>query len=203
MKKTLFLIITLFGLSFNSQAQFGGSSILCYDCYWSIEAGVNSATISGMEGSGQKIGFYFGSYRFFVINDDFAIRSGASYNNLGTKVKGEKKPYILHSINPSMSLHYFMQDQKFQVFGGGELGLNFAGKLPSSENNGFLDNILGFNDTFTTVDFSVFAGAGYIINKRLDINLKYNLGLTNVSVDDDFNWKKNWLTLSVGYSFRH
>src|SRR5690606_20218617 len=90
MKKTLFLIITLFGLSFNSHAQFGGSSILCYDCYWSIEAGVNSATISGMEGNGQKIGFYFGSYRFFVINDDFAIRSGASYNNLGAKVKGEK-----------------------------------------------------------------------------------------------------------------
>jgi opacity protein-like surface antigen len=53
------------------------------------------------------------------------------------------------------------------------------------------------------LDASVFIGVGYILIDNIDINLKYNYGVTDINKNpEESDLKKNWLTLSIGYTFR-
>src|SRR5690606_4239192 len=199
MKKLLYSAL-FFCTSFFSHSQYYGG-MFCLDCYSSIEIGAISSNISGFEGASAKTGFYFGIYQFADLSDSFALRYGTSYTNIGSKIKGFDDPLIIHSINFPLSLHYAYQEQ-FQGFIGGELGTNFFGKLPLSEGGDAFDQSFEFRDKFTLFDVSIFAGVGYILADNIDFNLRYNFGVTNVSLDSEQDWKKNWLTLSVAYTFR-
>ena len=204
MKKLLLTLTIALCSFFYGNAQYiggyGGGS-LCLDCYSSIEVGALSSNISGLEDSSAKLGFYIGFYQFRYISESFSLRSGISYNNIGAEIDGYEDPLIIHSINIPLSLHY-TYDYKFQGFIGGELGTNFFGKLPAYESEDSFDHSFEFSDTLTYFDASIFVGAGYIIAEHIDINIKYNFGVTNISKAPDTEWKKNWLTLSVGYTFR-
>ena len=60
-----------------------------------------------------------------------------------------------------------------------------------------------FSDQFTSFDASIIIGAGKIFFDTIDVNIRYNLGVTNINKDiNGPKLKKNWLTLSVGYTFR-
>jgi len=206
MRKLFITALFIFGLLTTSKAQFyHGGGVLCFDCSTSIEAGAILSNVSGMDDASSKIGFYIGFYQYKYISDKFSLRMGTSYNNLGAKVKGADKPLIFHSVNLPITLHYLINDN-IQVFAGGELGTNFFGELPKFEDNETISDYIDFRDNFTLFDASVVVGVGYIILNSIDINLKYNLGVTNIykpeSTFDDFNMKKNWLTLSLGYTFR-
>ncbi|SEP55098.1 outer membrane beta-barrel protein [Flavobacterium urocaniciphilum] len=204
MKKQIFLFLLLLTSSLSKAQFFYGD--FCLDCYASIEAGGIYSNISGLENSSGKTGFYFGFYQFFPIDDQFSFRSGLSYNNIGAEVDGFDTPLIIHSINFPLSLHYRLKEN-YQFFGGGEFGTNLFGKYPQRRDEYYdsFDNQMAFNENFTFLDVSAFLGVGYIISDNIDFNLKYNLGLTSINKEDIFrdnNWKKNWLTLSVGYTFR-
>jgi hypothetical protein len=208
MQKLLLLAILLFftNLSFGQFGGWGnnynGFGTVCEDCYASIEAGIINSTISGLDNSSAKTGFHIGFYQYKNFSENFAMRSGITYNNIGAKVDGFDNPFIIHSINTPLSLHYIFKE-KFQIFGGGEIGLNFFGDVPS--NDGDFNDDQDLTDILTTADVSVFLGVGYIINNNFDINLRYNLGLTDIyngAVIGFQEWKKNWFTLSVGYTFR-
>lgn len=160
MKKPLLLLAFVFCTSFTSHAQFfwgGFSPWFCYDCYSSIEVGGISSNISGIENSSANLGFYIGFYQFVDISDSFAFRSGLSYNNLGAEVDGFDQPFVIHSINIPLSVHY-IHKETFQVFAGGELGTNYFGKLPVYESSDSFDHSFEFHDTFTLFDASVFVG---------------------------------------------
>jgi hypothetical protein len=181
--------------------------IICEDCYSSYEIGANQSTISGF-GSSPKIGFYAGFFHFKPINDKFAIRAGGTYNNMGGKVTGYDTPLVIHSVNIPVSLHYRINDI-LQCFAGGEIGTNMFGKLPQNAKTASVTDVFGKNfdmmDTFRFMDGSAFAGLGYILANNIDINLRYNLGLTSINKKDYLDqqpWKKNFITLSLGYTFR-
>lgn len=198
-------MIICLSYSFNSNAQFYGGSFIggwCYDCYTSLEAGVVSSSISGLENSSNKTGLYVGVYQYAYLNDFMALRSGISYNNLGAELEGFENPLIIHSINTPISLH-FIFNQQIQVFGGLEIGTNLFGKFPTYENSNNFDQSYDFSDNFKFLDLSALFGVGYIIADHIDINVKYNLGLTDISDNPALGeLKKNWFTLSVGYTFR-
>lgn len=206
MKKILFTLILVCSTAFTSYSQFfyGGGGF-CLDCYTSIEVGAVSSSISGMDNTSSKIGFHFGVYQFRDISDSFSFRYGIAYNNLGAKMDNPKlytnDKLIMHSINIPLSLHYNYQ-RKFQGFLGGELGTNFFGKLPNLKISNYQYDNFDYHENFNLLDASVFVGVGYILIETIDINLKYNFGVTNVSAKDENDWKKNWLTLSVSYTFR-
>lgn len=205
MKKT---IITLYLIVFtfvNSHSQFyGGGGSICLDCHASIEVGSVLSTISGLDNSSEKFGFHIGYYQFKYVSESFTFRYGLSYSNLGAKFDDpdnllEYNKLIIHSINIPLSVHYTYKNQ-FQAFAGGELGTNFFGKLPVSNNPMAFQT--DFNERIKLFDGSVFIGAGYILADTIDFNIKYNFGLTNISQDNDNNWRENWFTLSIAYTFR-
>ncbi|MAN28672.1 MULTISPECIES: porin family protein [Mesonia] len=199
MKKILLSFLLIF-CSFFANAQFYGG--FCFDCESSIEAGVVYSNISGLEGASPKAGFYIGFYQFAYLSDDFALRAGTSYSNIGAEVDGYENPLVIHSIGFPLSLHY-QYKYSFQVFAGGELGTNFFGQLPAYESEDTFDNSFEFSDQFTSFDASIIIGAGKIFFDTIDVNIRYNLGVTNINKDiNGPKLKKNWLTLSVGYTFR-
>lgn len=191
--------------SYYANAQYFGSSFIgswCYDCSTSIEAGVISSSISSLENSSDKTGLYVGLYQYAYLNDFMSLRTGLSYNNLGAELEGFKDPLIIHSINTPISLHFIFY-QKIQVFGGFEIGTNLFGKFPTNENSNNFDQSFDFSDNIKFLDLSALFGVGYIIADHIDINVKYNLGLTDISDNPALGeLKKNWFTLSVGYTFR-
>ncbi len=184
---------------------FYGAGAICLDCYSSIEVGAVSSKISGLDNSSQKIGFHFGYYHFKYVSETVTFRFGISYDNLGATMDDpnnllKNNRLIFHSVNLPFSVHYTHNNQ-FQGFGGGELGTNFFGKIPTLKGEGDSDTF-DFHENFNLIDASVFVGVGYILGYNIDINLKYNLGVTNISKIEDNNWKKNWFTLSIAYTFR-
>ncbi|MEC4004985.1 outer membrane beta-barrel protein [Flavobacterium sp. SUN052] len=199
MKKVFSALVLL--LSFQSaHSQYYMN--VCDDCYGSIEIGGLISSINGLDDASAKAGFYAGYYQFKPISETFSFRSGVSYNNIGAKIKDYDTPLVIHSINVPLSVHYILKE-KYQFFIGGEIGTNFFGKLPIKDvqQTPTSDNF-AFHDNFKLIDGSIFFGAGYIFFEHLDLNLKYNVGATNLANSNIIMYKKNWLTLSVGYTFR-
>lgn len=206
MKKILLTFSMVIFSTFASHSQFfyGGGGF-CIDCYTSIEVGAVSSSISGLDNTSAKFGFHIGAYQFKDISDSFAFRYGISYSNLGAKMDNshlyKNDKIIMHSINIPLSVHY-NYERKYQAFVGGELGTNFFGKLPNLKSSNQQYDNFDFHENFSPIDASVFLGIGYIFIETIDINLKYNFGVTNVSAKEENDWKKNWFTLSIAYTFR-
>jgi opacity protein-like surface antigen len=214
MKKSFLTLLFVLSSIFSfSQFHHYGYMNICEECYTSIEVGGISSNISGYPGATSKMGFYFGIFQFRPLGDGekFALRTGISYNNIGSKVEGFDTPLVIHSINAPLGLHYRI-NEKVQVFGGGELGTNLLVKTPQKEilasdlssyyNSSYYNST---NNGFTSFDASAYLGVGYIFKENIDINLKYNLAMTSINAGDVLErdkWKKSWLTLSVGYTFR-
>ena len=199
MKKITFTITFLL-FSFLTSAQLG----FCVDCYGSIETGVVYSNINGFENANSKTGFYLAYYNYRWINDLFSFRSGLSYQNLGAEIENFDDPFRVHSVGVPLSLHYTF-NQIAQGFFGVEGSTNISGRLPVSTDNASnnSDVFFDFRDNVSLFHASVFIGGGGIIAKNIDLNIKYNLGLTNfnTSIDED-KWKHNWITLSVAYTWR-
>jgi len=201
LKKLLLICSLMLALTPKAFSQLGGYGTICFDCIGSIEVGAVSSNVKGIGPTSSKPGFYIGFYSFKEINDNFALRFGANYTNHGAKLKDANYNLNIHSLRGALSLHYFIK-QRYQVFGGGDFGGNF------SKGEGSLDDEIYSKDgikkgVVNLLDASVFMGAGIIVAEKIDISLKYNLGVTNLNDYKEGNaWKANWITLSVGYTFR-
>lgn len=208
MKKNLIILFLFtcslsfgqFGAWGNNYGGFGG---VCEDCYTSLSIGVISSNINGIDNASSKTGFHFGYYSYADLGDKIAMRFGLEYNNIGAKVDGFDNPLIIHAVHTPLTLHYRF-NEKIQIFGGGSLGLNFFGKWPTNDGD-FQDDDSDLTDFITNLDGSALLGVGYTLGYNIDINLSYNLGLTNIfkSPIVGGEWKKNWLTLSAAYTFRN
>ena len=202
MKLKLHLTLLFFFLSFySSQAQYGyGNNFWCYSCDFGIEVGGTLSNINGLDAS-EKAGIYIGLYNSYDFNDKWGIRYGFGYANIGARIKEYNTSIVLHTmlIEP-LSVHYTIQN-KFKTFLGVTIGGAILSKNPYNEEEPGLSI---FPKGIKPFDFSAFAGGGYKLTDNLDVNLRYNLGLTNINDMEDSNakWKTNWLALSLAYTFR-
>ncbi|MBB1150732.1 MULTISPECIES: outer membrane beta-barrel protein [unclassified Myroides] len=201
MKTKIHLTLVLFFLFFySSYAQYYGNGFFCYTCDFGIEIGGTASNINGLDTS-EKAGIYIGIYNSYEFNDTWAIRYGLGYANLGARSKEYKTNVVLHTmlIEP-ISVHYSFKN-KFKTFTGVNIGSTIVSKNPYNEEE---PGMTLFGKGIKFMDMSVFAGAGYKLTENIDLNLKYDLGLTNINDIEGSKdkWKKNWLTLSVAYTFR-
>lgn len=196
-------LLFLFLCIYSSKAQYGYghyNNFVCYTCDFGIEVGALVSNINGLDTS-EKPGFYIGFYNTKEFDDNWAIRFGLGYANLGAKVKEYNTNVVLHTaIVEPISVHYTFRN-KIKTFVGMNLGITMLGKNPYNEDS---PGMSFFPEGIKMFDFSVFAGTGYKLTDNLDLNLKYDLGLTNINDMENSKdkWKKNWLMLSVAYTFR-
>jgi|SRR5690554_493524 len=194
MKKTLLSLLILIGWSNHSNAQmYHGSGFLCLDCYSNIEVGANLSMFSGMNNPEPKVGFSItiGSYK--EINERIYLKFGPSFSQY--KVGFDKESVddlVIYTIAGNVGVHYLKQ-RDYQFFGGVNVEANID-KGWMSHNDTHLYDI-----EFLT--YSLYAGGGLIFAERIELSAKYNFGLKSIVDNPSNNWKRNYFSLTLGYTF--
>lgn len=197
MKTNIFSLIFL-GLSTLSFAQLE----------FGVKGGVGISNTTIVHGvSKERIGFLAGAvakYPLTTRNENHYIQAEVLYTNQGEyslpKENGHKYKAFLNYINIPIMYKYYFDDQGKDFFleAGPQLGFKVSEKFdegePEIENNIPKSFDLAFN-----------IGGGYSIDRKFEINLRYQYGLIDtydyVKWDNKTN-RTSLLSLGVTYFFK-
>jgi opacity protein-like surface antigen len=201
MKKIILTVSAVFAFGFmNAQeTKFG------------VKGGVNFATITGdVEDVSMKVGFNVGGFVEIKVSDKFSVQPELLFSTQGARTEyseGDGFNYDakvnLGYLNIPVMARYYVAD-KFSLEAGPQLGFLLSAKVKAEATEGGVTASAeeDVKDDFESIDFGVNFGAGYDFTENLSVNVRYNLGLTNIakdSVDDKIN--NSVLSLSLGYKF--
>lgn len=135
------------------------------------------------------VGYHLGGYALYKLNKKISIQPELLYSMQGqyfTNVTYSNLKTTLHYINiPIMIKYYLVGSLNVQV--GPQLGIlvSSKGDLIPYDNTG---NIAGrpifnqdLNSYLKTTDLSVAFGAGIHLPGNIDLNVRYNIGVTNIN----------------------
>jgi hypothetical protein len=134
----------------------------------------------------QRTGYHFGLLGHIHIGNQFAVQPELLYSAQGAR--NENTEYNLAYINVPLLLQY-MFDNGFRLQAGPQLGF-----LVSSEN---------LND-LNPIELGISYGVSYVVpSTGFGIDLRYNIGLTNINKSGDVKSTNRGLQLGVFYIFGH
>ena len=134
----------------------------------------------------QRTGYHFGLLGHIHIGNQFAVQPELLYSAQGAR--NEDIKYNLDYINVPLLLQY-MFDNGFRLQAGPQLGF-----LVSSEN---------LND-LNPIELGISYGVSYVVpSTGFGIDLRYNIGLTNINESGDVKSTNRGLQLGVFYIFGH
>lgn len=146
--------------------------------------GMNVSSISNYDGKAAP-GMTVGLYWERKLSSTFSLQSNFLYSQRGERA-GESTPELkLQYIHLPIMTKYYITDS-FQVMAGiyWDLLLGIAG-----------DN--HFNSDFKSGDFGIPVGASYDLSNHIQLDLSYNIGLTNISNSPDFVLRNSWVSVTV------
>lgn len=199
MKKVLLTAAAIFAFGFaNAQeVKFG------------VKAGLNMASLSGGDayyGSyGSKAGFHVGGLAEIKINDKFSVQpellyslKGADFNyGFGGAFGLATDKLNLSYIDVPVMVKFYPIERL-----SAELGPNVA-FLMSAER--VQNTTIDVKDNFNSIDFGMNIGAGYELKQGIMFQLRYNLGLADISKTatgaTNVTDKNSVFQVSVGYKF--
>jgi hypothetical protein len=161
-----------------------------------IKAGYNSSSVQISDGADYegKSGLHIGGLAHIHITSHFAVQPELVFTMQGGETTNSKLK--MNYLNIPVLGQYMVNDG-FRLQTGPQIGF-----LVSAEQK--IGNIeVDVDDTFSSVDFSWAFGAGYIFSSGFGIDARYNLGLSNVSDDSDFEAKNRVFQVGVFYQFKN
>jgi outer membrane immunogenic protein len=190
----LTLGVTVFGQDKNLSKRFS----------YGIKAGGNYSTIKIKNGNvyairvnetGGRLAYNAGAYLTFNINKNFSLVSELYYSVQGGDASRAIGPYpstnykhrITYARLPVLARYNFIPKAFVEV--GPEIALLLSAKYLNSEDNYDTYFSSSAKPFFHEKDFSVLLGAGFIINPKLTINLRYDYGLYNIN-KEGFTYRK-------------
>jgi len=231
MKKITLTALALCAFAF-TQAQ---------DLKFGVKGGVNFANLNvdygGVYGNyggfddnyKMKVGFNAGGFVEYKFTDKWAIQPEVLYSLQGSKQKFndidgnyDVKTNLSYINVPVMVKFYPIP--KLYAEAGPQVGFLISAKEKYSEkvfvsaDSDEMDDNIDVKDHYKSIDFGFNVGAGYEFTENLFVNLRYNIGLSNIDDtpstseynydEDDFYFgglslktKNSVLSLSVGYKF--
>ena len=129
------------------------------------------------------------------MSEHFAVQPELVFSMQGGKIADDNS-LNLNYLNVPVMLQYMVNDG-FRLQTGPQIGF-----LISAERE-IGDVEIDVDDVYDAVDFSWSFGAGYLFNNGLGIDARYNLGLNNISDDDDFEAKNRVFQIGLFYQFRN
>lgn len=152
-----------------------------------------------------KVGLVAGAELEYQLKNWFSLSGGLLYSNQGTKMKDNQAfrnySYTLHYLNiPLTANFYIARDFAFHV------GLQPGFALKKSAEGEMLDEHGNWASTssddtwFRTFDLSIPIGLSYNIGP-VQIDARYNLGLTNTTKFDAVKIRNRVIQLTLGYRF--
>ena len=174
MKKLMFSALALFA--------FGFANAQDSDLKFGIKAGVQFTNITGDIDADGATGFYVGGLVDIGVAEDFHVQPELLYSQ-----EGADEASISYLRVPIMAKYYVMEGLSLQA------GPEIAFKIGAEDD---------FTDEATkSIDFGLGIGAGYELPMGLFFDLRYNLGLSNISDIDGVDAKNTGLQVGLGYRF--
>lgn len=174
------------------------STVVLYgqEATFGVKAGLNIAGVKVDEGEDfdNKIAIHFGGLAHIHFSRHFAFQPEIVYSAQGGKDDDNDFKLKLNYINIPLLAQYMTLDGfRFQT--GPQLGFLVSAKTKTE------DVEVDIKDDLETFDFSWSFGAGYLFPQGLGIDIRYNLGITNVSEDEDFEARNRVFQIGVFYQF--
>ncbi len=134
-----------------------------------IKGGIN-LTKFRKESSKFKTGLIGGLFIRYQISEKFTFQSEALYSVQGAKSKNTSNKIKLNYITVIPALVKFFPINKLSLEAGPQIGYLLGGK-----GQGFQKN------NYKKIDYGAAIGVGYAITPSIEIGVRYNLGLANIS----------------------
>jgi opacity protein-like surface antigen len=185
MKKIFFSALAICAFGF-ANAQDGDDSMR-----FGVKAGANFTNFTGdsAEDSDGATSFYIGGLVDFAVAENFHVQPELLYS-----VEGADEASLSYLRIPIMAKYYVMEGLSLQA------GPEIAFKVGAEDD--FMD------ESTTSMDFGIGIGAGYELANGLMFDLRYNLGLSNIAEDIDFDGetisgdlKNTGFQVGLGYRF--
>ncbi|WP_210519068.1 porin family protein [Hymenobacter terricola] len=195
MKKTLFTIALMGGLTGVAQAQHSNVSL-------GLKAGGSYSSFVGKQATNYEsiFGFHAGAFANIGITDLFAFQPEIIYSQKGAKTSTSDVTTRLNYVDVPLSFHVNADGLFFEA--GPQVGFLLAAK--DQAGNLSLDR----KPLYNTVDFGYLVGLGYQRKTGPGVGLRYNGGFTNVeksytagNVTVQNNIRNSVFQLYLTYSF--
>lgn len=160
-------------------AAFGTAN--AQDIKFGVKAGANFSNFTGDADVDGRTGFYIGGLADFAVSEKFHVQPEVLYS-----MEGGKDAELDFIRIPIMAKYYVMDGLNLQA--GPMLGFKIGGEDGLDEATKSLDYGLGF-------------GAAYELPIGVFFDLRYNLGLANISDNDMFDLGTTAFQVGLGYRF--
>jgi hypothetical protein len=187
MKRVLFVAtISLCSFLLNAQSTSFG-----------IKGGLNVANLNVESSSNpdSKLSFNLGALAHVHLSENFAVQPELYYSGQGAKqtISGTEYKTNLGYINLPVLLQ-FMFGTGFRLESGPQVGFLISAKSKSGSSD------IDIKDQLKKIDFSWGFGAGYVTTAGFGIDLRYNLGLSDI--DDSGTGKVTNRVFSAGIFYQ-
>lgn len=170
------------------------SSLTAQKTSFGLKAGYNSSSVKVKDGIDydSKSGFHAGGLAHIHIDKHFAVQPELVFSLQG----GERTNTTLrlNYLNIPVAFQY-MAGEGFRLQTGPQLGFQLSAESK------FGDGEVDVDDVYSTIDFSWLFGAGYIFPSGLGIDARFNLGISNISDESDFEARNRVFQLGLFYQF--
>ena len=180
--KKLLLVMAVVAFSFGANAQ---------ETTFGLKAGVNFASVGGDDADGLdgRTSFHFGGVATIGVSEKFSVQPEVMYSSQGAS-QGDadlKLDYLNVPVLAKITVA-----EGFSVEVGPQVGILLSADADGEDVKEFLKS----------TDFSGAIGLGYQMPSGLNFGARYNLGLGNISDENDGDIKNNVFQVSVGYKFK-
>ncbi|MEO7393471.1 MAG: porin family protein, partial [Chitinophagaceae bacterium] len=167
------------------------------DTHFGIKAGINSSNIKFNDGSDldSKTGLHIGGLAHIHIQKHFAAQPELVFSMQGGGL-GDNNKLKLNYINLPVLLQY-MFDEGFRLETGPQIGFMVSGKQKRG------DVEVDIKDAYSTVDVSWVFGAGYLFHSGFGLDARYNLGITDISDNNNLEARNRVFQAGIFYQFMH
>ena len=162
-----------------------------------LKAGINASSVNVEDGTDydSKVGLHVGGLAHIHITPHFAFQPELVYSMQGGK-DGDDNKLKLDYLNIPLLAQYMTHDG-FRLETGPQVGFLTSAKAKSG------DVEVDVKDDLESTDFSWVFGAGYLFPGAggIGVDVRYNLGLSNISDDNSFEAKNRVFQIGVFYQF--
>lgn len=206
MKTLALFAFIILSFSIQAQATFG------------VRAGINVATVN-FQSDGfnispdSRVGLTVAGLANIPVNESFSIQPEVHFIQKGYKFELEffgevtettaKLNYLEVPIHAKYA--FGNENLRFFILAGPAIGFALGGEVEQCDGGDCISEDIEFddNDGFNRLDLGLSVGAGMNIGSNFFVDLRYVLGITNLSEDDadDIKTTNRGIQIGVGYMF--
>ncbi len=166
--------------------------------HFGIKGGVNLSTVKVSDGEDYdgKTGFHLGGLAHIHVSKQFAVQPELMFSTQGGQDDGDDFKLNLNYINLPILAQY-MFDGGFRLQTGPQIGFLTGAETKSG------DIEVDVDDQIQSIDFSWVFGGGYLFPSGFGVDVRYNLGISNISDISGYEAKNRVFQLGVFYQFMH